>query len=317
MAVTQKQKSKPANPISPRKVKKPSYKSFRLSKKIRYDAPPLPKARKLFSATVRHLLRHKRLYVGLALVHFVLMLLLVKGLSFGFDSQLSEIKDALEEVFVDESAWLTSAALFGTLLGSAGTATGEAASTYQAMLLVLTSLAVIWALRQSHAGEKVRAKDAFYKGMYPLVQFILVLLVLLLQLLPLAIGNLLYSIVLQNGLAVTGVEQAVWAILFGLLALLSLYMITSSIFALYIVTLPDVKPLQALRSARALVRHRRLMVGRKIAFLPFVLLLIAAAVMLPIILWVTAVAEFVFFVLTVLAVLVTHAYMYELYRKLL
>lgn len=94
-------------------------------------------------------------------------------------------------------------------------------------------------------------RDSYYKGMYPLVPFMLVLLVIGLQLIPLVFGNLIYSSVLQNGLAITVIEKVIWLFLFLMLALLSGYMMISSLFSLYIVTLPDMTPLRALRSARA------------------------------------------------------------------
>lgn len=318
MALNKKGKtSPPKTTTKARKVKQPSYKSFKLSKRIRHVSARLPKARHILRSSLSHLVANKKLYAGLAAVYFLLALVLVKGLGFGLDSEVTEIKDILDEALVGQSSLVTGTAVFGFLLGSAGSAGSEISSLYQTMLLVLISLAVIWALRQTHAGKKPSVKDAFYKGMYPLIPFLLVMLVILLQLLPLVVGNLLYSIVLTNGLAVTGVEQVVWALLFGLLALLSVYMVVSSVFALFIVTLPDVTPLQALRSARELVQHRRVLIGRKLLFLPFILLVAIALIMLPIIIYLTALAEFVFFVLTVISVIVTYAYVYELYRKLL
>ena len=94
-------------------------------------------------------------------------------------------------------------------------------------------------------------------------------------------------------------------------------MISSSIFALYIVTLPDMTPLKALRSARQLVRHRRWTVLRKILFLPILLIVVAAIVMLPIIIWTPPLAQWIFFVLTMFAIAAVHAYAYALYRELL
>lgn len=308
---------KPASATT-RKLKQPSYRSFRLSKRIKHPAPALRKARKIFSAAVRHVLAHKRLYAGIGLVYLLLTLVLVKGLGFGFDSQLTEVRATIEEALGEQSSpFITSAALFGLLLGSAGSAGNEASSIYQLLLLVLVSLALIWALRQTYAKEHPKVKDAYYKGMYPLVPYLLVLGVVLLQLVPLAIGNFIYGIVIGNGLAVTGLEQFVWAVIFALFALVTFYMLSSSLFALYIVTLPDVTPMQALRSARELVRHRRLMVARKVLFLPFILLILAVVFMVPILLYATAIAEVVFFTFTILAIVVIHAYMYELYRELL
>jgi hypothetical protein len=166
-------------------------------------------------------------------------------------------------------------------------------------------------------GTKVTVKDAYYKSLYPLIPFLLVLLVISLQLLPLAAANGLYSLVIGGGLAVTALEKTLWLILLFLFVLLSLYMITSSIFALYIVTLPDMKPMQALRSARELVRHRRWTVMRKVIFLPFALLVLAGLVSIPVILFLAPLAEAVFFIASMFGVAITHAYMYTLYRELL
>jgi hypothetical protein len=55
---------------------------------------------------------------------------------------------------------------------------------------------------------------------------------------------------------------------------------------------------------------------RKILFLPLALLLAGAIVMVPAIVVVTPLAPWVFFVLTVFAVVAVHGYMYTLYREL-
>jgi hypothetical protein len=94
-------------------------------------------------------------------------------------------------------------------------------------------------------------------------------------------------------------------------------MVTSSVFALYIVTLPNVTPMAALRSARDLVLHRRWLIMRKVLFLPVALLVIAAIIMVPVIILSPAVAEWLFFGLSMLALAVVHSYMYGLYRELI
>jgi hypothetical protein len=94
-------------------------------------------------------------------------------------------------------------------------------------------------------------------------------------------------------------------------------MITSSLFALYIVTLPNMQPMKALRTARQLVRHRRMLVMRKLLFLPFIMLIISAVVTVPVILYATPIAEWLFFALTMIALAVFHSYIYVLYRELI
>jgi len=142
-------------------------------------------------------------------------------------------------------------------------------------------------------------------------------LVVGLQLVPLGVGSALYSTVINNGIAVTVVEKIIWGLLFFVLAVLSLYMLSSSLFALYIVTLPDMTPFKALRSARELVRYRRWTVLRKIIFLPLGLLLLAAIVVVPVIIFITPAAQWVFFVCTMAGLALVHSYMYNLYRELL
>jgi hypothetical protein len=144
-----------------------------------------------------------------------------------------------------------------------------------------------------------------------------VLFVIGIQLLPLLAGNWLYATVIGGGIAVTGLEKLIWILLVILLILLSLYMVSSSVFALYISTLPDMTPLSALRSAREIVRYRRWVVMRKVLFLPVCLLIIGALIMVPLIIFVTPLAEWVYFGLSMLSLAVIHSYMYSLYRELL
>jgi hypothetical protein len=188
---------------------------------------------------------------------------------------------------------------------------------YQVIIGLVVSLAVIWVLRQVYANHTVRIRDGFYQGMHPFVPFVLVLTIIGLQLVPLAIGTMLYSTITNSGIAVTTAEQLLWLAFFGVLALISLYLISSSLFALYIVSLPNMTPMAAVRSARQLVSHRRWIVMRKIICLPIALLIIAAFILIPLILFATAVAPWVFFILSTLLLVIVHSYMYALYRSLL
>ncbi len=299
-----------------RRIKQPTYKSFRMSPRIKSIAEEVPSSLHILKDTRKLLLSRWRLFTGIVLVYLILTIVLVKGLSGSLD--LTQIKEQLEGAFQGNWGQLsTGVTIFGLLVGSSGTASTDIASLYQTILLTIISLVLIWALRQTHAGTKVGVKDSFYKAMYPLIPFFLVLIVIGTQLLPAAFAGFLYSAMFGAGVAITAIEKALWLILIALLVLWSIYMVTSSIFALYIVTLPDVKPFQALRSARELVLHRRWSVMRKVLFLPFILVLLGAAIMIPIIIFMTPIAEFSFFVLTMLSLAVIHGYMYSLYRKLL
>lgn len=299
----------------PRKVKASKYQSFKLQKRITPKMPGLPSAWRLFVDTCKMVVREWRHFLGVMLIFGLLTMLLVRGFTLGAD--LSAVKDTLSQTDSgNPSQIMTSTALFAYLVGSSGNTSSDAAGVFQLFLGLIVSLALIWSFRHFHAGNKIRIRDAFYRGMYPLVPFILVLGVILLQLIPLLAGGFLYAIIGSNP-SITDVELLLWGVVFFLLALVSLYMVTSSLIALYIVGLPDMQPVAALRSARELVRYRRWTVLRKIVFLPFILLLLAAIPVIPLIIYLPSVAMWVFFVISMLMLPMVHGFMYRLYRELL
>lgn len=299
-----------------RRLQAPEYKSFRLSKRIKQKDKTLSKSRHLFKVAVLHLWRHRKVFGGITAVYLVLTVLLVKGLS--ASSDIPALKQSLQEVLSGASGQLaTGLTIFGFLIGSTSGVSTEVAGTYQSMLLIVASLALIWALRQTHAGTKIGVREAFYRGMYPLVPFLVVLLVVGLQCIPLAVSSWLFGVTVLGGLAVTGVEVAIWSVLCFLLAVLSVYMVSSSVFALYVSTLPDMTPMKALRSTRQLVRYRRWEILRKVLFLPVILVVVGALIVIPVILFATPLAEWVFFVLSMSALAISHSYIYSLYRELL
>lgn len=311
-----KQSAQKAQPKSPRMRKAPNYHSFKLSKRVRVHRAPLPGALRLMRQVLGLIRRNKRLFLGIIAVHIVLSIIFVRG--FGISHDLVDLKQNLSEILGTGVNQLSvSIALFGQLASTAGSRASDVAGAYQVFLTLITSLAIIWTARQALAGHTITVRDAFYKGLYPIVPFILVLSVIGLQAVPALLGNLLYSLAVSNGTLVTTPEKLFALIIFLLLVLLSLYMIISSVFALYISTLPDMTPLRALRSARELVLDRRFAVGLRLVALPLSLLIIAMVIIIPLIILAPWLVEPVFFVMGSLGLLVAHLYMYSLYRSLL
>ena len=291
----------PARGNGPRKLKNPKN---------------LPSIARLTKASWSTIWRYRQLFLGLTIVYGLLNLILVQGLSNSTD--VNSIKSQVTSAFHGHVNQLVSSlSIFAVLLSSAGNGSSQTAGGYQIFLALITSLAVIWALRQVMADHSATVRQSYYRGMYPLIPFILVLLVLVLELIPLIIGASVLSIVISNGIAIGAIEKIIWGLVFLGLALISLYLLSSSIFALYIVTLPDMTPIKALKSAKQLVKGRRYLVIRKVLALPVILLIAAAIIMLPIIILLTAVSSWIFFLLTMFALVAVHAYMYTFYRELL
>lgn len=275
----------------------------------------MPGGFKLLRAAFKLLRTNWKLFGGIAVIYGVLNLVLVPTLT---GADLNSIKSTLDQTVTGQapSPLASSLSLFGYILGAAGGTNTQVAGVYRFLLVLIASLATIWALRELYAGRPVRIRDGFYRGMYPLVTSLLVLSVAVLQLLPMAAGSYLFSLVYSNPNA-TSVELLAWGVAAFMLLIVSLYWVCASLIALYIVCLPNVTPLAALRSARELVKFRRWTIIRRLIFLPVVLLLVALIVMLPILLSATALAGWVFVLLMTLALPAVHAYMYGLYRGLL
>lgn len=256
---------------------------------------------------------HWRILAGIVSVYGLLNLFLASGLT-GIGNTFESVKVNFEETGKDFSAILDG---FGSLLGSTSSTTSETASVLQSTLLVIESLVIIWALRHLLAGQAIKVKEAYYNASAPLVPFLLVLALVILQLLPLLLGStVVYN--LFSGIAGTSAVVTIIALLIVLaLAVWSVYMLSASIFALYIVTLPEMQPRKALRSAKNLVRFRRWLVIRRLLVLPVILLLIFGIVVLPLMLWINFLVVPVVFILSMLAVLFVHSYLYSLYRGLL
>jgi hypothetical protein len=204
------------------------------------------------------------------------------------------------------------------IVNNTRTDSSDAIAVYQVILLLMVSLAMIWALRQVMAGhERIRIRDSFYKGMYPIVTFLLVLMVIILELLPFILSGYIYGLVVSSGVAVHTIEKLLWGLIMVVGLSVTVYLVTASIFGLYIVTLPDMTPIKALRSARDIVKGRRWAVLRRLICLPLAMFIVAAAIMIPVIILVVGLTPWVFFFLSIIAVALVHGYIYTLYRELI
>ena len=260
--------------------------------------------------------KNKKSFFFIIGIYAILYLMFVKSISGGLD--LGTLKENMKQLLKGNfNKYATGFALFSYLLGTNTSSDNQLAGVYQSMLILLASLVLIWSIRQMMEGVKVKAKIAYYKCMQPLVPLLLVMVVIGIQTLPIVIGMQIYGLVNDRGLAVGVIENLVVAAVLILLALLSMYMISSSIFGLYIVTLPDMTPLRALRSARALVLNRRFATMRKLVLMPVLFVLFAGIFIIPILVWATRFAEMAFLVYSMFSLAVVHTYLYNIYRELL
>lgn len=308
------------------------HRSFRLTRRRDYVRPlALPGNISFTNEVTRTLWKYKKIFLILAAIYAILY-----GLLVGIQSQesYSSISDSLQEAGneVYDGNW--SAVGQAALLTLSVAATGlnaestEAQQLFSVLVFLMVWLTTVWLLRNLLAGHKVKVRDGLYNSASPLFAMVIIALIIAVQLIPVAIAFVGYNAALGTGLIASG---GAGAMLFwigaGLLSLLSLFWITSSLFAMIIVTIPGMYPLKAMRTAGDMVLGRRIKILLRWVWMALVLAVAWAVVIIPIILldmlikslwpviaWVPIVPVAGLLMAAVSTVWVS-AYVYLLYRK--
>ena len=272
---------------------------------------PLSSTVSLLGKSFRMLKKDWRPYLAITVVYIFGLLVFVKSFSVGsIDRELADAASG-QGLGVKLSAAATQVS---GLVQNATASISAASGVYQIIITTIISLAFIFAFRIALSHEKPTAKKSLYSGMTPLVPYLLVLLMLGLHLIPIAIGAYLFSLAI--GL-LYGAEVVLAVI--GLLLFLwwTMFLLSHSIFALIIVTLPDMTPLKALRSAKQLVFKRRLLIWRKIILAALMIALAAVLLLAVFVLWIPQFASWAYFLFSVIILPLYHAFTYTLYREML
>lgn len=275
--------------------------------------------------------QHRKLFSLLMVVYAVITIGLVGIASQDTYSQLNtEIKKTGDELLTGNWGQLGQAGLLlmtGVTGGINDTMT-EPQQIYAAIILLFTWLTTVWLLRALLAGKHPRLRDGLYHAGAPMLSTVLVGLVAIIQLLPLAIAVIAYAAAAATGLLDKGVEAMLFWVAAGLLALLSLYWLTSTFIALVVVTLPGMYPMHALRTAGDLVVGRRLRILLRILWLLLGIAIAWIVVLVPIILfdtWLKSLLPAIQWVPVVpvallamgtLTVIWAASYIYLLYRRI-
>ncbi|MDB5162760.1 MAG: hypothetical protein JWO54_958 [Candidatus Saccharibacteria bacterium] len=273
---------------------------------------------------------YKKLFLGLAALYLVLFTLLVGLASQESFTTLSESLMQTDES--SEEGDFSPIAQAGALFYAIATvglteAPTEAQQVYTVLLGLLVWLTTVWLLRNKLAGHKVRLRDGLYNSGSPILPLFLVGLVLVVQLVPILIAFIAYGAANNSGLLESGVESMLFWIVASLLGLLSLFWVTSTLFAMIIVTLPGMFPVKALRSAGDLVLGRRIRILLRWLWMSLVVLVFWSIILIPMILldlWLNSIwpvfsnvplIPIVLAMLGTISIIWVSSYVYLLYRK--
>jgi hypothetical protein len=289
------------------------YSSFRLQKKIRVVRAPIPGAWELAKQSVSTIKKHWTIFAGIVAVHFLLYGVFVYGPT---DFDISQTEEAISSVLGQEAGTIESTAtLFASVLSVQ--AQREGSGVFGFLIILIISLATIWVLRALDGGKEFRLRDAFYSGMTPALPVVLILFVMSLQLIPFTVASYIYTIGRSSGVFVSGAEDIMFFTFALLSGLLSFYLLTVSIVALYAVTLPNMYPLHTLRLTKKVLQHRRLTVFRRIVIVPVALLLFFALILLLVIRFIPSASVWFSQIFPILCLPFVHTYLFKLYKSLL
>jgi hypothetical protein len=176
--------------------------------------------------------------------------------------------------------------LVGGVTGSYSEATtGTSAQIFATIIGLLVWLTTVWLLRAIVAGRKPKMRDGIYNAGAPIVPTFFVASVLVLQMIPLALALFGYNSAVSSGLLDGGVEAMLFWSVAGLLAVLSLYWMTTTLVALVVVTLPGMYPMQAFRTSGDLVVGRRLRILLRLLWMLATVAISWVVIVIPIILF--------------------------------
>lgn len=278
----------------------------------------LPSVWGISRISVARLWSHKGLFIWITLIYGIFDVVFAEAAA--NTTNIQTLKQNISQAFAGHAASIGSSFKTFFSLSYDPTAntngTGTPAGLLQFIFIVVVALALIWAFRHAYKEEKVRIRDAFYRGMYPLIPFLIVMLIIGLQLIPIVIGSTLYLQTVDNGIAVGELQKLFWELIFFLFSIVSLYMISASLLAIFVVTLPGMTPIRAVKKAGKLVQRQRLVVFSKFLFLVVALFVVGIAVMVPVVEWLTPLTQIVYFLLTIFAVPLVLSYGYTIFYEL-
>ncbi len=278
--------------------------------------------------------RNWKLFLPLILIMTVLNVALVGLMN---EDTYVQFQDALDETSssLQSGKELGTFARSGLLLISTITTGGlsqgmtDMQRVFAVILLLIIWLVTIYILRHTLAKQKIKLRDALYNALSPFISTLIVLIIILIQAIPIMIVVVTYSAAVQTNFLATPFYALVYFIFASLLILLSVYLISSSLIALVAVSAPGLYPLVAIRTASELLAGRRIKLIIRIIYLLFVMVVLWAIIMTPLIaldLWlksfVTWLAGIPFvslelLLMTCFSAIYCTTYLYLYYRRLL
>ena len=263
------------------------HRSFRVTKRRDYRRSlKLPGYFALTKQAWQLMRKHWQIFVGLTAIYAVLGVLLSGLISQDTYQQLKDTINGTNQGSALGTIVPTLMLFAGVVTNQLGGSTGGVASSQQvigALIGLYIWLTTIWLVRGVTAGRRLKIRDGLYNAGAPVIALSVLVFIALIQLLPAAIAVIIYGAADTSGMLQQTVVLMLAAGATILIVTLSIYWLTSTLFAMVIITLPGMYPLEAARLASDVVLGRRMRILLRLMWLLVVLAVVWAAVLIPVI----------------------------------
>ena len=307
------------------------HRSFRVTKRRDYRRSlKLPGYFALTKQAWQLMRKHWRIFVGLTAIYAVLGVLLSGLISQDTYQQLKDTINGTNQGGALGTIVPTLMLFAGVVTNQLGNSTSSAGSSQQvigALIGLYIWLTTIWLVRGVIVGKRPKIRDGLYNAGAPVIALSVLVFIALIQLLPAAIAVIIYGAADTSGMLQQTVVLMLAAGATILIVTLSIYWLTSTLFAMVIITLPGMYPLEAARLASDVVLGRRMRILLRLMWLLVVLAVVWAVVLIPVIIidgalkaaipalnWLPLV-PLVALMLAALSIVASACYIYLFYRK--
>ena len=245
----------------------------------------LPSLTSQASAAFKMFFKFWKIFLPLLLIFVGLYIFLIGAMS---ENTLADVKANVEQTNKDVAdgkigtvgkAGLT---LLGIISTGGLTTMNDAQIVIAVLLFTIIWLVAIYLARHLLAGhQEIKMRDGFYSALSPLVSTLVVGLIIFLEAVPIMLTIIVFQVALTTEFLSTPFYALLFFMFAALMITLSLYLLSSSFFAIIVVSAPGLYPLTAVRMAKNLIMGRRLRFLIRVFYLVIIVALLYLLLLMP------------------------------------
>ena len=245
----------------------------------------LPSLTSQASAAFKMFFKFWKIFLPLLLIFVGLYIFLIGAMS---ENTLADVRANVEQTNKDVAdgkigtvgkAGLT---LLGIISTGGLTTMNDAQIVIAVLLFTIIWLVTIYLARHLLAGhQEIKMRDGFYSALSPLVSTLVVGLIIFLEAIPIMLTIIVFQVALTTEFLSTPFYALLFFMFAALMITLGLYLLSSSFFAIIVVSAPGLYPLTAVRMAKNLIMGRRLRFLIRVFYLVIIVALLYLLLLMP------------------------------------